>query len=181
VLSTGTPVFDGYLRPDGGVGARNLTLVLSVNGLANRAAQRIAAAVPGVTLVMTPYGRGQYGEDKELHMRQLVGLGRNPNVAAVLVIGVDRAAADAVAQGIAGRTSGGGKPVEVAALDDTHEDALELSARGARTAGRLVRGASRPRHPPPPVALWWWVSNAGIWTPPRASPPIRWREPASTG
>ncbi len=133
-----TPTFEGYARQDGRTGVRNHVLVLSINGLSNRAAQRIATAVPGVVLVTTPYGRGQYGEDKELHRRQLVGLARNPNVAAVLIVGVDRPSAD----DIAGAVSLGGKPVEVLTLDDTHEDALALSALGIRAAGRLLRDAS---------------------------------------
>jgi altronate dehydratase large subunit len=148
VHTTEAPGFDGYLRPDGSVGVRNLVLVLSINGLSNRAAERISGAVRGATLAMTPYGRGQYGEDKVLHRRQLIGLGRNPNVAAVLVIGVDRPTADDVAGDIAAA----GKPVEVATLDDTHEDALELSMRGMRIAGRLVREASRLRRTPQPVS-----------------------------
>jgi altronate dehydratase large subunit len=139
VAKSRTPTFEGYARPDGRVGVRNHVLVLSINGLANRAAQRIAAAVLGVVLVTTPYGRGQYGEDKSLHRRQLIGLARNPNVAAVLIVGVDRPSAD----DIAGAVSSGGKPVEVLTLDDTHEDALALSALGVRAAGRLLRDASR--------------------------------------
>jgi altronate dehydratase large subunit len=135
------PTFEGYARSDGRTGVRNHVLVLSINALSNRAAQRIAAAVQGVMLITTPYGRGQYGEDKELHRRQLVGLACNPNVAAVLVIGVDRSGAD----DIAGVVSLGGRPVEVATLDDTHEDALALSELGIRAAGRLVREASRLR------------------------------------
>ncbi len=136
-----TPTFEGYARPDGRVGVRNHVLVLSINGLANRAAQRIAAAVVGVALVTTPYGRGQYGEDKELHRRQLVGLASNPNVAAVLIVGVDRPSADDIARAV----SLGGRAVDVATLDDTHEDALALSELGIRVAGRLLRDASRQR------------------------------------
>jgi altronate dehydratase large subunit len=148
VHATEADGFDGYLRPDGSIGVRNLVLVLSINGLCNRAAERIAGAVRGTTLVTTPYGRGQYGEDKALHRRQLIGLGRNANVASVLVVGVDRLTADDIAAGIAA----GGKPVEVVALDDTHEDALALSAQGSRIAGRLVREASRLRRTRQPAS-----------------------------
>lgn len=133
------PSFEGYARADGRVGVRNLVLVLSINGLANRAARRIAGSVNGLQLVATPYGRGQYGTDKELHFRQLVGLARNPNVAAALIVGVDRPSAEAVAAAVTG------KPVEIVTLDDTHEDALALSERGIRIAGGLVRQASRLR------------------------------------
>lgn len=131
--------FMGYRRPDGRVGVRNHVLVLSIVGLVNRAAERIAAAVYGTVLVATPYGRGQYGADKALHRRQLVGLGRNPNVGGVLIVGADRVTADEVAAAI----GAGGKPVRVVALDDTHEDALELSAKGVHAAGGLVHANAR--------------------------------------
>lgn len=131
--------FQGYMRPDGSVGVRNYLLIISILGLVNRVAERIHQAVAGAVLVTTPYGRGQYGEDQASHRRQLAGLCLNPNVAAVLVVGADRVAiGDIVA--VAERS---GKPVRVVALDDTHEDALEASARGLRIAGELVHAASR--------------------------------------
>jgi altronate dehydratase large subunit len=133
--------FMGYAREDGSAGTRNHVLALCINGLAQRAAQRIALAVPGTLLVGTPNGRGQYGTDKAAQLAQLVGLGRSPNAAAVLVVGVDRKTAEEVAHGIAVS----GKPVRVVALDDTHEDALALSAVGIRAAGDLVHRASRLR------------------------------------
>jgi altronate dehydratase large subunit len=140
-VALASTTFLGYRRADARVGTRNHVLVLSVVGLAAPAARRIAGAVAGTLLVATPYGRGQFGEDKIVHERQLVGLGRNPNAAAVLVVGADRKTADRVAAAIATT----GKPVEVVALDDVHEDALELSHRGVRQAAALVRGASRLR------------------------------------
>ncbi|MBL8700860.1 MAG: UxaA family hydrolase [Alphaproteobacteria bacterium] len=136
--------FLGFRRADGRVGTRNHVAVLSILGLVTAPARRIAQAVRGTLLVASPYGRGQFGEDKLVHERQLVGLGRNPNVAAVLVVGADRVTADRVAAGIAQT----GKPVEVVALDDVHEDSLALSALGIRCAAALVRAASRQRREP---------------------------------
>jgi len=133
--------FLGYRRPDGRAGTRNHVLVLSILGLVGGAARRIARDVRGTLLVATPYGRGQFGDDKLVHERQLVGLARNPNVAAVLVVGADRKAADRVAAAVATT----GKPVEVAALDDVHEDSLALGELGTRRAAVLVRDASRLR------------------------------------
>jgi altronate dehydratase large subunit len=131
--------FMGYERSDGGVGTRNRVLVLSILGLVTRVAERIVAAVPDTLLVATPYGRGQYGADKSLHRAQLVGLCRNPNVAAVLIVGADRNTVDQVAAAAAESR----KPIKAVALDDTHEDAIEASARGIRIAGELVHAASR--------------------------------------
>jgi len=38
-----------------------------------------------------PYGRLQFGADLDLHFRTLIGTGANPNVAAVVVIGIEPA------------------------------------------------------------------------------------------
>ena len=140
--------FSGYRRDDGRYGVRNAVLVLGLNGLVARAATRIAVGVAGTVLFATPYGRGQYGEDRKVHTAQLVGLGRNPNVAATLVVGADRPTTDEIAHAIAEA----GKPVVTVALDDVHEDALELTVRGMRVAAELVRNASRLRREPAPVS-----------------------------
>lgn len=60
-----TSGFLGYRRTDGRVETRNHVRV------------------------QTPYGRGQFGDDKLVHERRLVGLGRNPKVAAVAATGHD--------------------------------------------------------------------------------------------
>jgi altronate dehydratase large subunit len=135
------PGFMGFRRADGRVGTRNHVLVLSVVGLVTAAARRIARSVAGSLLIASPYGRGQFGADKVVHEKLLIGLGKNPNAASVLVIGADRKTADRVADGIASTR----KPVEIATLDDVHEDSLRLSERGTRLAARLVRDASRLR------------------------------------
>ncbi|MFN7193395.1 MAG: UxaA family hydrolase, partial [Rhodospirillales bacterium] len=107
-LSDGlSATFMGYLRADGSVGVRNHVLVVSILGLVNRVAARIADSVAGTLLVETPYGRGQYGADKTLHRAVLGGLCLNPNVAAVLIVGADRRAVD----DIAALAASGGKPV----------------------------------------------------------------------
>jgi altronate dehydratase large subunit len=124
-------------------------LVISILGLVNRVAERIAQSVTGTVLVTTPYGRGQYGADKLSHRRQLAGLCLNPNVAAVLVVGADRVAISEIVA-VAEKS---GKPVRVAALDDTHEDALEARARGMRIAGELVHAASRLKRTQVPVSM----------------------------
>lgn len=134
--------FLGYPRKAGRAGVRNHVLVLAINGLVGAAARRIADAVGDVKLVATPYGRSQVGPDRLAHFEQLVGIGANPNVAAVLILGADRKTADSVASAIADRSE---RPIEVLTLDDVHEDALELSARGIRAAARLVHEASRER------------------------------------
>ncbi len=140
--------FAGYRRTDGRYGIRNHVLVLGVNGLVARAAERVARAVPHCVLVASPYGRGQYGHDHDVHRAQLVGIARNANVAATLVIGADRPTTDAIATAI----ERAGKPVATLALDDVDEDALALSARGVRIAATLARDASRQVREAAPIA-----------------------------
>src|SRR5690606_14298312 len=86
--------FWGFRRPGGAVGVRNRLLVLSILGLTTPAARRVARSLPGSLLVAAPYGRGQLGEDAASYRRQMIGLGRNPNIGAVLVIGADRTRVD---------------------------------------------------------------------------------------
>lgn len=137
--------FLGFPRRSGRAGVRNHLLILGINGLIGAAAGRVAAALPGSKLVATPYGRGQFGPDKDCHFRQLVGIGANPNIGAVLIVGVDRKSADEVANAIAARSPA---LIEVLTLDDTHEDALELTARAIRLGARLAREISRARRKP---------------------------------
>jgi altronate dehydratase large subunit len=148
-LSTGGSItFAGYRRGDGRYGVRNRVLVLGLNGLVARAAARIADGVSGTVLFASHYGRGQFGDDRRAHTAQLIGLGRNPNIAATLVVGADRQVTDEVAHAI----EAAGKPVAAIALDDVHEDALELSVRGIRLAAALAREASRQQRERVPLA-----------------------------
>lgn len=133
--------FHGYLRADGRVGVRNHVLILGINGLALRASERIARNLPGSLLVATSAGRGQVEPDLGLHLDQLVGLGRNPNVGAVLVVGVDQATSDQVAARIALSA----KPVASVSFAECGEDALSVSDLGLRRATELSRLASRAR------------------------------------
>jgi altronate dehydratase large subunit len=140
--------FAGYRREDGRYGVRNHVLVLGANGLVMAAALRIAQSVAGTVAFASPYGRGQFGADRDAHVAQLVGLGRNPNVAATLVVGADRPTSEALAHAIAAAR----KPTEVVALDDVHEDALELAHRGIRVAAALAREASRRQREAAPLS-----------------------------
>jgi altronate dehydratase large subunit len=133
--------FMGYRRGDGSVGVRNHVLVLSPTGLTSAAAQRIAGLVHGALAVTSGFGRGQVGDDAQLHFDTLAGLARNPNVAAVLVV----AAADSITEPYVDVLRDAGKPVDALSLPGVHEDALTLVDRGVRIAARLVREASRAR------------------------------------
>src|SRR2546423_11789525 len=80
--------FWGYRRENGRVGVRNHVVILPVDDLSNAAAQAVESGIKGTLALPHPYGRLQFGADLDLHFRTLIGTGSNPNVAAVVVIGI---------------------------------------------------------------------------------------------
>ncbi|HEV8255876.1 MAG TPA: UxaA family hydrolase, partial [Casimicrobiaceae bacterium] len=99
--------FHGYRRDNGRVGVRNHVIILPVDDLSNTAAEAVANNVKGTLAIPHPYGRLQFGADLDLHFRTLIGAGANPNVAAVVVIGIEEGWTKRVVDGIATT----GKPV----------------------------------------------------------------------
>lgn len=76
--------FMGYRRPDGSVGIRNKILIIAVDecceGIARGIARHSEAAV-----VMTNWYTCMLGGNEET-FNQMIAVGKNPNVAAVMVI-----------------------------------------------------------------------------------------------
>src|SRR3979411_427781 len=99
--------FFGFKREKGRVGVRNHVVILPVDDLSNAAAQAVENNIKGTLALPHPYGRLQFGADLDLHFRTLIGTGSNPNVAAVVVIGIEDGWTGRVVDGIA-KT---GKPV----------------------------------------------------------------------
>ena len=97
----------GYKRETGRVGVRNFVIILPLDDLSNAAAEAVAHNIKGALAIPHPYGRLQFGADLELHFRTLIGTGCNPNVAAVVVIGIEDSWTKRVVDGIATT----GKPV----------------------------------------------------------------------
>jgi len=106
VISKGT-TFQGYRRENGRVGVRNFVLILPVDDLSNAACEAVANNIKGTLAIPHPYGRLQFGADLDLHFRTLIGTGSNPNVAAVVVIGIEEGWTKRIVEGIAAT----GKPV----------------------------------------------------------------------
>jgi (2R)-sulfolactate sulfo-lyase subunit beta len=99
--------FHGWRRENGRVGVRNHVLLLPLDDLSNAACEAVANNIKGTLAIPHAYGRLQFGEDLEVHFRTLIGTGSNPNVAAVVVIGIEDGWTKRVVDGIA-KT---GKPV----------------------------------------------------------------------
>jgi (2R)-sulfolactate sulfo-lyase subunit beta len=100
--------FLGYRRENGRVGVRNHVIVMPVDDISNAAAEAVANNIKGTLALPHAYGRLQFGADLDLHFRTLIGTGCNPNVAAVIVIGIEPGWTKKVVDGIKST----GKPVE---------------------------------------------------------------------
>ena len=99
--------FFGWRRENGRVGVRNHVLLLPLDDLSNAACEAVANNIKGTLAIPHAYGRLQFGADLDLHFRTLIGTGSNPNVAAVIVIGIEDGWTKRVVDGIAAT----GKPV----------------------------------------------------------------------
>ena len=88
-IITKDTTFWGYPRENGRVGVRNHVIILPLDDLSNAAAEAVAYAIKGTMAIPHPYGRLQFGADLDLHFATLIGAGSNPNVAAVVVIGIE--------------------------------------------------------------------------------------------
>src|SRR5215218_4349626 len=128
--------FKGYRRENGRVGVRNHVIVLPVDDLSNAAAEAVAHNVKGAMAIPHPYGRLQFGADLDLHFRTLIGTGSNPNVAAVVVIGIEDGWTKRVVDGIAAT----GKPVEGFGIE-LHGDIATI-AKASYVAKEYVQMAS---------------------------------------
>jgi (2R)-sulfolactate sulfo-lyase subunit beta len=128
--------FQGWRRENGRVGVRNHVLILPLDDLSNAACEAVANNIKGTLAIPHSYGRLQFGEDLELHFRTLIGTGSNPNVAAVVVIGIEEQWTNRVVEGIK-KT---GKPVTGFGIE-LHGD-IDTIARAARVAKDYVQWAS---------------------------------------
>jgi (2R)-sulfolactate sulfo-lyase subunit beta len=132
--------FRGYKRENGRIGVRNHVIVLPVDDLSNAACEAVANNIKGAMAIPHPYGRLQFGADLDLHFRTLIGTGSNPNVAAVVVIGIEDQWAKKVADGIALT----GKPVSFFGIEqhgdhDTIMRASKVAKEYVQWASELVR------------------------------------------
>jgi len=128
--------FQGYRRENGRVGVRNHVIILPVDDLSNAACEAVANNIKGTLAIPHPYGRLQFGADLELHFRTLIGTGSNPNVAAVVVIGIEEQWTKRVVDGIAAT----GKPVQGFGIE-LHGD-HDTIMRASKVAKEYVQRAS---------------------------------------
>jgi (2R)-sulfolactate sulfo-lyase subunit beta len=131
------PKFMGYRRENGKVGIRNHVVILPLDDISNTACEAVANNIKWTMSIPHPYGRNQFGEDLKLFFRTINGTGANPNIAAVVVIGIEPEWTNQIVDGIAET----GKPVKGFYIKPSGGD-LNTIAQASRQAQKYVQWAS---------------------------------------
>ncbi len=138
--------FQGYSRPDGTVGIRNHVLLLGADRYANMLLGRVASWVRGTRQFINPGEFGRPGYDRDILLRFILGLGHNPNTAAVIVMGMGpRYGYEGFhPYQLAEEIARSGKPVEMVTVEQ--ENGMHQAiGRAVEIARVMVRDASRQR------------------------------------
>src|SRR5690349_22370988 len=130
------PTFKGYRRENGRVGVRNHVIILPVDDISNACAEMVGNTIKGTLALPHAYGRLQFGEDLDLFFRTMIGTGSNPNVAAVIVIGIEPGWTKRIVDGIA-KT---GKPVAGFSIEGRGD--LRTAAEASFKAREFLQRAS---------------------------------------
>src|SRR6476661_1187874 len=147
--------FRGYRRENGRVGVRNYVIILPVDDLSNAACEAVAHNIKGALAIPHPYGRLQFGADLDLHFRTLIGTGSNPNVAAVVVIGIEEQWTQRVVDGIKAT----GKPVQGFGIE-LHGD-HDTIMRASKAARGFLQDASELQRTECPLQDLWVSTKCG--------------------
>jgi altronate dehydratase large subunit len=141
--------FLGFRRSDGGVGTRNYVGVLSTVVCANEVTDRIARSVRGTAAFMHQQGCCQTPLDVTRVGEVLVGLGKNPNLAGVLLVSLG--CESVVVEDVAAAIRSSGKRVESVTIQEAGGAANSV-ARGQLLAQELVAEASAMAPVPCPLS-----------------------------
>lgn len=150
-----TPKIQGFKREDGRIGIRNHVVILPLDDLSNAACEAVANNIHGTLAIPHAYGRLQFGQDLELHFRTLIGTGSNPNVAAVVVIGIEPEWTKVIVEGI--RKTG--KPVAGFAIERNGD--IQTIAAASRQAKEYVHIASEYQRAEYPLSDIWVSHKCG--------------------
>ena len=141
--------FFGYRRENDRVGVRNHVVILPVDDISNAAAEMVGNNIKGTLAIPHSYGRLQFGADLELFFRTIIGTGRNPNVAAVVVIGIEPGWTKRVVEGI----SETGKPVAGFSIEGQGD--LSTVAKASRKAQEFVQWSTELQREECPISDLW--------------------------
>ena len=129
----------GYPRPDGSFGARNYVGVLPSVACANSVAKKIAENVKGAIPLIHNTGCALTGKDAvKRTVDTLVGLGLNPNVHSLLIVGLGCETIQS--DKLADKISRSGKEVYNIIIQD--QGTLKTIEKGIRIVKKLIQEAS---------------------------------------
>jgi altronate dehydratase large subunit len=135
----------GYRRQDGSVGIRNHMLIIPSVSCANHVSQQIAHQFEGAIVIPHQHGCSQLGKDIDQTTNILVGMGTNPNVGAVLVVGLGCEVIRAST--LAERIAVSGKPVEVVNIQESGGTITAIADGTAKTLKLLEHINTQEREP----------------------------------
>ncbi|MFD2924891.1 UxaA family hydrolase [Halobacillus naozhouensis] len=141
--------FMGYARKNGQAGIRNQIAVIPSVFCSAKVAERIAYQVPGCVYFRHPVGCSQVGEDLEVTAKTLIAIGKNPNFAGVVVVGLgcERFSPYELADGIAPSN----KMLETVVIQE-EGDSLSAIQKGSKVAREMQQIASRQAREEFPVS-----------------------------
>jgi len=141
--------FQGYRRSDGKVGIRNHVLLLPTSICAAQVASEIARSVRGCVAACHAYGCCQVGADARLTFGTLLNTAANPNVGAIVVIGLGCEGLEPLAMLQA--VQGLGKPARGIVIQD-EGGSVNAIVQGATVADRMAEELSAYRREDVPAS-----------------------------
>ncbi|MCA1404442.1 UxaA family hydrolase [Ensifer sp. IC3342] len=147
--------FKGYRRDNGRVGVRNHVVILPVDDISNAVCEAVANNIKGTLALPHAYGRLQFGPDLDLHFRTMIGTGANPNVAAVVVIGIEPGWTKRIVDGIVET----GKPVAGFSIEQNGD--LKTIMDASRKAKEFVHYATELQREECSISELWVSTKCG--------------------
>ncbi len=141
--------FLGYPRPDGRAGTRNYLAVIPTVFCANEVAMAVAKKFKSARPLLHHQGCAQLKPDSDRVTQTLISLGANPNVAAVLLVGLgcESVSLQEVYQGLKDR----GQKVEKVLIQGIG-GMKKATKRGIELAAKLDQSLSRMKRKPVPAS-----------------------------
>jgi len=138
--------FMGYVRPKGKVGIRNKIAILSSVVCVNNVARQVANKIENGVAITHPLGCGQFGADFSYTLRTLVGLGSNPNIYGVVIIGLG--CENITSKLLARQIKKTKKPIEFFDVQDIQGGTMAAIEKGIKLAKQMETEARELKREP---------------------------------
>ena len=138
--------FMGYERPKGKVGIRNLIAIIPSVTCVNHVAEAISKKVENSVALTHPLGCGQFGPDYSYTLRTISGLGKNPNIYAVVVVGLG--CENMKSRTIARKIKRTKKPIEYFDVQDIQGGTKAAIQKGIKIGKKMAKEAKELKREP---------------------------------